>query len=146
MHYDEKYQGATLIQEIRRNYPAIIIVAYTASSLGSETVQRAKRYADDLIKKDADKETWTEQLDHMIQIATNPKAIWQRTRLGMVEQGINSKTLLELEDAYVGSIISGDAGFSKMKSVLKSRNVSSSISNIAHALVASAIFKLIVSG
>lgn len=146
LNFDKTNQGASLIREIRKNYPSILVAAYTGASATSEQARRAKQYADRLIKKDADIETWVDELDKLISKATDAREIWMRTRKSLVEEQINTKLLLRLEDAYVRSLEKRDPGLDAVKRVVRRKTVGASVSNIIDGLVASSIFRIIVGG
>lgn len=142
-HFDKTSQGATVIQEIKRNYPAILVVAYTGSSLGSPQARAAKDHADLVIKKDADNLEWTSTLDSLIDRAIDPHAIWTRIRRSLVAADIGTKDLLLLEDAYVRSIISRDKSFSGLRKVVSSMNLKGDTRGIIQSIIGSAVYALI---
>ena len=142
--FDDKYQGASLIREIRQNYPATVVAAYTGSSTASDVTRRAKWHADKFIQKDADLETWVEELDNLISTATNPKKIWQRTRVRLVEEMVPTKQLLLLEDAYVRSINCKDNKFIEVENLIRMDAITSSGSDIIKGVISSAIFALLM--
>jgi DNA-binding NarL/FixJ family response regulator len=144
LSFDEEFQGATLIREIRRNYPATLVVAYSGASQSSEIVKRAKQFSDRFISKDADIETWTSQLDSLISDALDAKMVWNRIRVSLVEQGIETKTLLRVEDQYVRAIQSKDPNFGSLGSILIEYKVPEPVSGVLQGLAASTIFHLIV--
>lgn len=146
LHFDKTNQGASIIGEIRKNYPSILIAAYTGSAVSGEPARRARQLSDGFIKKDAEIETWVAELDQLITIATDPKAIWYRTRSALINEELNSRVVLELEDAYVKSILEKDSDFGHLKSVISKRSIKNSASNIIHGLAASTIFRVIVGG
>lgn len=143
MFFDTDAQGASLIKEIRRNYPSKYIAAYSGSSANSTQAQRAKQHADTFIKKDSEIESWVEKLDELISSATDPKKVWLRTREAMVAEQIDTRTILLLEDAYVCSVTSSNPDLSRMRRVISTERVSSAAKNIVLNLASSAIFAAI---
>jgi hypothetical protein len=140
MFFDTESQGASLIREIRRNYPSKYIAAYSGSSANSPQAQKSKQYADSFIKKDSDIETWVERLDELISQATDPKVIWQRTRAAMVAEDVDTRSILILEDAYVASVTKPKPDLSQMRAVINGNNFSSAAKTIMLNLASSAIF------
>ena len=139
VHFDSDGQGASVIKEIKKNYPAILIVAYTGASGASSQAQKAKQFADDFIKKDAEIEEWVTKLDGLIDKATDSKLIWLRIRYALVNENIDTRTILLLEDAYVRSISAGgDKGV--LENAIKSGEISAMAKSIIINLLSSAIF------
>ena len=145
-HFDDKNQGAAIIGEVRKNYPGILVAAYSGSSSTADPVKKAKMLVDKFIQKDADIEKWVESLDELIAKATDPRGIWLRARRALVEEEIDSRSLLLLENAYVCSIENKDKDFSMMTSLASSDKVGHASSSIILNLVSSAVFHLIVGG
>lgn len=141
LNFDDELQGASLIREIRLNYPAILIAAYSGAAAVSEPVRRAKHHADRFIKKDADKEQWTEHLDALVKDAMDAPLIWNRIRMGLVSENVSTRDIMRLEDAFVTSVLKEDGSIKQLKKIAISRKLSSSASNIIHSLAASAIFR-----
>ena len=146
LNFDTNLQGATLVREIRRNYPAIMVGAYSGASSSSINVQRSKIYADRFIGKDADNEEWTEQLDELICEALDTRVVWHRIRASLVEQRIGTKTLLQIEDEYVRSIRYKSADIDGIRNMISSEDTSDSIRSILSGLISSAIFRLVIGG
>ena len=141
--FDQEMQGASLIKEIRRNYPVAVIAAYTGSPGSSEITKRAKFFADGFIQKDADLEAWTEQLDALIKLAVDPREIWRRTRVALIEEGTSTKQLLSLEDAFVRSVNSRDASFTKVTALVDRGVVAGTTADIVKGVISSGIFALL---
>ncbi|TGS45645.1 MULTISPECIES: response regulator [unclassified Mesorhizobium] len=144
IHFDKSSQGATIIREIKKNYPAIIVVAYTGSSLGSLQARAAKDYADAVIKKDADNSEWSSALDGLLDQALDPHAVWKRIRASLVAADVDTIDLVVLEDAYVHAILSRDSSFARLSAAVKDRGLSGDARSIVQGIISSAIFKLIV--
>ncbi|WP_134681934.1 response regulator [Paracoccus ravus] len=141
MFFDTDAQGASLIKEIRRNYPAKYIAAYSGASATSTQAQKAKQHADTFIKKDSEIESWVEKLDDLISEATDPRNVWLRTRAAMIAENIDTKTILLLEDAYVKSIQSPIPDLSRVRKIINEENIASAAKNIVLGLASSAIFE-----
>lgn len=143
-HFDKSAQGASIIKEIRKNYPATYVLAYSGSSSSDPIVRRAALYADRFIKKDSELEEWTETLDEYISKVTDVREIWQRIRSALVDERVDTKDLLKLEDAFVRAYLTGDAKLEGMSAVVQNMRVGSSARSIVEGLVTSALFLLIV--
>jgi DNA-binding NarL/FixJ family response regulator len=141
LNFDDRKQGATLIREIKHNYPSIMVAAYSGASASSEQAKTAIALADKFIKKDADYETWTQTLDSLISDASDQRKIWMRVRKSLVDDGIDTKVLLMLEDAYVTSILSGKSGFTMLTDVASKRGLSKFALDVVNGLVSSVIFR-----
>ncbi len=144
LSFDKSLQGAALIKEIRRNYPAIVVAAYTGSSTMSDATHRAKLLADKYIQKDAELETWTEELDNLINLASDPSEIWERIRLSLVEERISTKQIMELEDAYVRSINAKDKDFDAIHTIIGKGAIKGVAADIAKGVASSAIFSVLM--
>lgn len=140
LNFDNDAQGASIIKEIRRNYPAKFIAAYSGSSATSNQAQRAKQYADIFIKKDSEIESWVEKLDDLIFNATDPRQVWLRTRTAMINEQVDTRTILLLEDAYVRSVTGANPNLSPLRELISKENIGSAAKNIIYGLASSAIF------
>lgn len=143
LHFDAKKQGASIIAEIKNNYPQKIVIAYTGASMSAPVARSAAESADRILKKDIDIEEWTSVLDAYVDEAIDPFIIWNKTRLRLVELNTDTKAILSLEDAYVRSILAKDASFPAVRNYLSSSSVGSDVRGIMQGLIASLIFKAI---
>ncbi|SFK64282.1 Response regulator receiver domain-containing protein [Shimia haliotis] len=142
-HFDKNAHGASIIKEIRKNYPATYVLAYSGSSGSDPIVRRASVYADGFIRKDAELEEWTETLDEYISNASDVREVWQRIRSALVEERVDTKDLLKLEDAFVRAYLVGDGELKDMSNISKNMKIGSSARSIVEGLIASTLFKLI---
>lgn len=143
LQFNKTKQGAAIIREIRKNYPSVLIAAYSGSPATTQPVQLARDLADAFIKKDAEIDEWVDQLDKLIAKATDPRYLWRRTRTALINMDVDTRSILRLEDAYVSAILSGDRSFSTVKQVMNSKSVNGIASNIVLNLLSSAIFEVI---
>lgn len=144
LHFNKAKQGAAIISEIRKNYPATLIAAYSGSPGTAAPVAQAKQLADGFIKKDAEIEDWVNELDRLISLATDARHLWLRTRLALVEMTVDTKTILKMEDAYVQSFVDRDSGFSAVRQLMGGSMVSAAASNVMLNLISSGIFEVLV--
>ncbi|MEM5541792.1 hypothetical protein WNY61_03485 [Sulfitobacter sp. AS92] len=140
MFFDTDAQGASLIKEIRRNYPSKYIAAYSGSSATSTQAQKAKQHADTFIKKDSEIESWVEKLDSLISHATDPKTVWLRTRAALIAEDVDTRSILVLEDAYVNSITAQSPNLNLLRHVINEEHFPASAKTIILNLASSAIF------
>ncbi|MDR3539344.1 MAG: response regulator, partial [Desulfosporosinus sp.] len=143
-HFDVNKQGATLIREIKNQFPSIFVVAYTGNALNSTISRSAKEYSDKILRKDANISEWSEVLDGLINESTDPTIIWRRMKSALINRGIDVKSLLVLEDKFVRDILHKDSAGSSYMRAIQNPRLSSDLRAIAQSLVASAIFKLLV--
>ncbi|NVZ82499.1 hypothetical protein HX836_11875 [Pseudomonas yamanorum] len=97
-------QGAYVIEEIKSAYPEKIVIAYTAGSVLSKIVQRAKAAADFDLKKDASIEDWRDLLDNCIGQLTNPIEAWKNLRIRLLSKGIELEELMRLEQIVLRNV------------------------------------------
>jgi hypothetical protein len=141
---DQKKQGAFLIKEIKRNLPEKYVVAYTGGGFNQIVSRDAAINADFLLKKDADIEEWVDTLDMFISKLVNPYEVWQRQRLALAQREVDSKTILELESAFVTSIIQRERpGSSKFKRFVESGDLSKDARSVLQGMIASGLYALL---
>lgn len=138
--FDSEQQGATIIKEIRSNYPSIFVIAYTGANLGTTQAKAAKKWADDLVKKDALIEEWQTILDKFIKLASDPYELWIRTRHKLVSENVDTLDILKLEDAYVRSVLKHDSGFFNLKKIVEGSSLTGVSKAVVTNLVSAAIF------
>lgn len=141
-HFQSKYQGGFLIDEIKRNSPEKFVVAYTGGSLDPNVIAYAQAHADFFLKKDADIDEWRDKLDEIIAIVLDPVEIWKRQRDALVELDIATIQIVKLEDAFVRTIQKRDpAIYSRFAA---QSHLNKDLRAVAHSLLASGIFRAVV--
>ncbi|MCQ8278909.1 hypothetical protein NFI95_10660 [Acetobacteraceae bacterium KSS8] len=143
-HFDMATQGASLISEIKKNYPEKIVIAYTGAMLNEKASKIAQQRADAIIKKGIDIEDWITKLDHFSEAAVDPHVIWNKVRTRLIEIDVSTKDVMLLEDAYVRSVFRRDPMLSHLKSRSERMNIGSDVRAIIQGLASSAIFSAIV--
>ncbi|MBY5935181.1 hypothetical protein KUV51_19400 [Tateyamaria omphalii] len=143
-HFDQRIGGASLIKEIKTNYPTKIVIAYTGARANSAEAIAAKEYCDHFLKKDEDLTAWSEMLDAYVKQVMDPYIMWLNAREGLLDQEIDIRDIVKLEDAYVRSVQTQDADFKLLSQVLSKVNVSGHAKGIVQSLIASAIYSLIL--
>lgn len=146
MNFDTKNQGASLISEIKKNFPSKIVIAYTGASMKALVAKSAQSRADALFKKDIDNEEWIEHLDQFASEAIDPFVIWNKIRARLIELNADTKTILALEDAYVRSVLARDASFIEMNAIISNEKIGGDIRAIIQGLISSIIFTAIFGG
>ena len=114
---DPKAQGNVIIREAMLRYPNKFVIAYTGSSQTSPEATEARTQADSFLPKGAEIGKWQEVLDRYIIENGDPMNRWQRTRITLVEQGIDTYDLLRLENAFVRSLQNRDKSGAAVKEV-----------------------------
>lgn len=141
---DPRKQGAFFIDEIRRNYPEKYVIAYTGGGLNLNISRDALRSADSFLRKDANIEEWRDKLDEMIVKLLDPAQVWQRQRLALVNKGVDTLSILQLEDAFVRSIRQRQpVGNSQFVRMINSRGTPGDIRAVLQSLVASGLYALL---
>jgi hypothetical protein len=103
-HFKSRYEGAHLIAEIRKHYPAKILLAYTSHQF-DPTYKKFFSMADQVLKKDIDSDEWIESLDAAIKDAVDPVFQWKRLRDYLLTKDTPLSTLIAIEHEFVNSVI-----------------------------------------
>lgn len=144
LHFDKSIGGASIIAEIKKNYPTKFVVAYSGARSNSTEAVAARDYADEFIKKDADISKWVERLDEIISTVIDPYEMWLVARQGLINNEIDIRRVVELEDAYVTSLKNKDISFQLLRSFIAKVDLGGNSKAIIQGLISSAIFALVV--
>jgi len=143
LKFDPDNQGAFLISEIKRNHPALFVCAYSGSDKKSPMAVYAKHNADLFIGKDEPVEELTEKLDSLAVLASSPSVIWGRIRRSLVEQGVATRSIMEIEHQYVEEILSKNPNsmnfIERSKRIEMNETARSAIVNLASSFIFKAI-------
>jgi len=139
-YFDQSRQGASIIAEIKNNYPEKIVVAYTGNATSDPSIRMAAERADEIINKDVDNEEWIERLDNLSALATDPYLVWSRVRSRLVALEVDSKDILFLEDGYVRSVLAGDQGVTELKRATDNNWIRDDAKAIVLNLISSGLF------
>lgn len=142
-HFDKTIGGASVIKEIKANYPTKIVIAYTGARANSGEAIAAKEHCDHFLKKDADLTEWSEMLDAFVQQVIDPYTMWLNARDGLLDLELDLRDVLKLEDAYVRSILSQDKDFKRLHNALSQADISGNAKGIVQGLISSVIYGLI---
>ena len=108
--FNSKFEGAHIISEMRKYYPAKIIIAYSGHQF-DPSYNKYFQMSDFVLKKDIDSDDWIEKLDEALRIAVDPINQWYRIRDYLLSHEIPLYTLLKLEDEYVKRILNNTSKF-----------------------------------
>lgn len=143
--FDKNLGGASIIREVKRNYPTKFVVAYTGARSNSAEASAAREFADEFIKKDTEITKWVEKLDDIIDIAVDPYEMWTIARQGLIDNETDIRRIVELESAYVQSVKKKDQNFSAVKKILGGIDLGGNAKGIIQGLISSAIYALVFS-
>ncbi|MCP4384888.1 MAG: hypothetical protein GY798_26320 [Hyphomicrobiales bacterium] len=142
-NFDNSVGGASLIREIKANYPTKIVVAYTGARANSTEAIAAKEYCDEFLKKDADMTEWTETLDRFVSHVTDPYEMWRTARQGLLDHEVDIRDIVRLENAYVKAVLAKDPEFHELILQISKIDLSGHAKGIVQSLIASAIYALV---
>jgi len=141
-YLNKQSQGAFIIDEIKRNHPEKIVIAYTGGASDDAITLRAQEFADFFLKKDLEFDEWRDRLDATIDFLSDPIKVWNRQRDALVEAEVPTLDILRLEDAFVRSV-KGQTPAPYERLILSS-SISSDLRAIAQSMIASGLFKVFV--
>lgn len=144
LRIDPTKQGAFIINEIKRNYPEKMVIAYTGGGMNLAITRDALKSADNFIKKDAPIDDWREVLDSAILSMLDPAKVWNRQRIKLFERGIDTYSILKIEDSFVRSIAEGQsADNSYFKSYILSSSVKGDLRAVLQSLISSGLYSIL---
>lgn len=132
------YEGAFVIQEIKKNYPEKIVLAYTASQYDPSYNSYIQK-ADDVLQKSLSTESWLENLDKYLYMISDPIFQWKKFRNQLLEKDVSLITVARYEDIFVKSYKKGD--FKDFKNLEAS--VDGDIKNIFSKFISTILVELI---
>lgn len=138
--FGSKYEGAHVIEEIRRYYPSKILIAYTSHQF-DPTYNKFFQLCDFTLKKDIDSDDWVASLDRAVRMAQDPIAQWQKVRRSLLNYEINILDLVLLEDAFVKKILNIESDFNYRKF---SKNLPNDAKQIVLNFASNMLFKALI--
>lgn len=142
---DPANQGAYFIAEIRKNFPEKFVVAYTGGGLNLSISRQAINISDDFLKKDAQIDEWRETLDPIIDQLLDPAEVWDRQRAAMVDRGIDTLSILKVEDAFVRAVMSRkNVTTDYFSSTISGSKFSGELKPIIQSMIASGLYALLI--
>eukprot|EP01156_Anaeramoeba_ignava_P004941 Anaeramoba_ignava/a2393_9.p2 GENE.a2393_9~~a2393_9.p2 ORF type:complete len:218 (-),score=19.99 a2393_9:575-1228(-) len=139
--FNSKFEGAHIINEIDRQYPNKIKIAYT----GNEFDIRYNQFfelCDAKIHKDDDFDTWIDILDDAINKVADPIDQWKRVRERLLNNDVPIFDIFCIEQDYIKSIVKKSEKYLKNSNSLNVLN--DDLKQIVLSIFANGIFKLIV--
>lgn len=108
--FQSRYEGAHIVKEIHRKFPNKYLIVFSGSTFNVE-YNKFFSLSDKTVKKGTDLSEWVVILDNAIKELINPYKQWEKTRLFLQENEIDSKLLLKFEQAYIKSILKKNAKY-----------------------------------
>ncbi|MBT3139687.1 hypothetical protein KL867_01340 [Ruegeria litorea] len=142
-NFDQAIGGASIIKEVKENYPTKFVIAYTGARANTTEANAAKQFADDFLKKDDEITKWVKKLDYAIDFASDPYERWLVTRQGLIDLEVDLRQIVELESAYVEAIETNDQDFSGMQEILGKVDLGGNAKGIVQSLIASGIWAIV---
>ena len=141
--FKSQFQGAHIIEEIKKQYPNKVVIAYT----GQKHDARYNKYflmADAMYSKDMDSDQWVENLDQAVRKVVDPVAQWKRMREYLFSKDVPTRSVYLLELDYIESVLKKDKNILAKSKVLKA--VSPDVRGVMQGVVASLLFNMMVGG
>ena len=145
--FQSKYEGAHIVKEIHRKFPNKYLIVFSGSTFNVE-YNKFFNLSDKTVKKGTDLSEWVVILDNAIKELINPYKQWEKTRLFLQENEIDSKLLLKFEQAYIKSIIKKNAKYfnnaiNGNRSVMSNEYISFSLNSLS-SFVTSVVSNLLM--
>lgn len=138
-------QGAFFIDEIKKNYPEKVVVAYTGGTSNLLISREASKLSDFFLKKDATIEEWRDKLDDAIVELLDPHRLWNRQRSTLVSRDIDTLSILKIEDAFVRSVLERNSSDnSPFVQYVNSGKTSKDVRAVVTSMIASGLYALLV--
>ncbi len=139
--FGSKYEGGHIIDEIRKNYPEKVVIAYTGQQFDAR-YNKFFSMCDFVLTKDIDSDTWVSVLDETIRKVVLPIEQWKRMRNYLFSKDVSTRKVFELEQEYILAIVSKDkTKFGTKKTV---SGLSQDVRSVINGFISSILFKLIV--
>lgn len=143
VNFDVARGGASIIGEIKNNFPAKFVIAYTGARANSVEANAAKEYADLYLKKDIEITDLVAELDSAIDYSLDPYERWIITRQSLIDLDVDLREVLKLEDAYVTSVIEKDSNLATFRSAIQGSGISGHAKGMAQSLAASIVYGIL---
>jgi len=139
--FGSQYEGGHVIEEIKKNYPEKVLIAYTGHQFDAR-YNKFFSMCDFTLTKDVDSDTWIELLDQTIKKVISPVEQWKRIRNYLYNNGVSTKKVFELEQEYINAIISKDKNkFGTQKTI---HGLSPNVQSVINGFISSILFKLLI--
>ena len=100
-----KYEGLTVAKEIKKVYPLIKVIAYSAEKKQYEGNYIAEMIVDDFFNKDDDTDDRNELIDKQIRSCFSPIDAWITFRELSLSRGTSIHEMAKLENLFVRSVL-----------------------------------------
>lgn len=137
--FGSSFEGAHIINEIRKTYPHKIIIGYTGQQFDAD-YNKFFSMCDSMVKKDIDSDEWIEKLDDAILKSIDPISQWKKIHMTLCDRNVPTKVISEIEHNFVKSKKNKREKFPSNKVMSM---VNDHIKTILLNLSSSAIFNLI---
>lgn len=141
--FRSQFQGAHIIEEIKKQYPSKVVIAYT----GQKHDARYNKYflmADAMYSKDMDSDQWVDNLDQAVEKVVDPVAQWKRMRDYLFSKDVPTRSVYLLELDYIESMLKKNKTILANSKVLK--GVNPDVRGVMQGFVASLIFSMVTGG
>lgn len=115
----DKYEGAHLVRQIKKEFPEKMVISYSAIGYASE-YEEYLSYADARVPKGSSIEDWTSVIDEWIEKKANPTVLWINTRNKLLDAGVPIAQIARYETKYVRAVKSGN--FESMQKLYERKN------------------------
>lgn len=130
--FDSEFEGAFLLNQLRKKYPLKAFAAYTGSSYDLRINDLLSGIQ--IIKKDASIDLWAESIDSLINSISNPKLIWNDMRKKLLDLDVSLIDLEKIEDEFVDRILNHGGDLNGFPTKKTSKGLSSEAKGIISAL------------
>lgn len=138
--FRSRFEGAHIIEEIKKQYPNKFVIAYT----GQKHDALYNKYflmADAMYSKDIDSDQWVENLDLAIRDVIDPVAQWKRMREYLFSKDVSIRNVYLLELDYIESIIKKNKNILANSKILK--NINPDVRGVMQGFIASFLFSIV---
>lgn len=135
--FGSEYEGGHIIEEIRRKYPAKVVIAHT----GQQFDARFNRFfdmCDFVLTKDIDSDQWVSVLDKSINKLLCPLEQWKKLRAFLFNKEVSTRKVFELEQEYIIAITTKDK--SKFASAKTIDGLAQDVRGVLQGFIVSILF------
>ncbi|HWH83023.1 MAG TPA: hypothetical protein VNU71_12390 [Burkholderiaceae bacterium] len=106
--FGSRYEGAHVLSEIRKAYPDKYLIAFTGMTYDASYNEKLTS-ADKSTTKDASIDLWTQLLESGLRSVGDPRERWVRLRATLLSRGVDLYDVLQLEQAFIKSVLDRSA-------------------------------------
>ncbi len=139
--FGSEYEGGHIIEEIKKNYPEKVVIAYTGQQFDAR-YNKFFSMCDFVLTKDIDSDTWVDVLDRTIKKVVCPIEQWKRIRNYLLVHDVTLRKVFELEQEYISAVLQKDKNKFATKNVMS--GLSPDVRAVLQGFVSSLIFKLLI--